>query len=127
MDNKNYTNNVTKFNFEIQNIIDNLKLEGETCCLDHKDRIKRKAVDYLCQNFKDKNDRINAIKIPICIECAEALCGSEWILLYCIYCNRSQWIYRPKAKLKYGMDVHVIWLDICPWCSEVTDNYDDVK
>jgi len=122
-----YTKTIERFDFEIQNIIDSFELDGETCCLKHNDIIKRKAVDYLCQNFKDKYGKIDELRIPICGECAEALCGIEWILLFCIYCGRSQWVYRPKAKLKYGKNVHVVWMDICPWCSEVTDDYDNVK
>ena len=123
----NYIENMDRFNFGIQNIIDNIEISELSCCLDHKDTKNRQAVDYLCQRFKDKYDKIDMLRIPICAECSEALCGEEWVLIYCIYCNRSQWIYRPKAKLQYGKDVHVVWLDICPWCSEVTDNYDDVK
>ena len=122
-----YIKNMDRFNFGMQNILDNLEISEETCCLDHKDDIKRQAVEYLCQRFKDKYEQIDMLKIPICAECAQALCGEEWVLLYCIHCNRSQWVYRPMAKLHYGKDVHVVWMDICPWCSEVTVNYDDVK
>ena len=122
----NYAENINKFNFAMQNIIDNIELLDEICALDHKDDNKYKAVDYLCQSFKDKVDRIDILKIPICAECAEALCGNEWVLIYCIYCNKSQLVYKPKAKLKYKDSVHVIWLDICPWCTEVTDDYYNV-
>ena len=122
-----YIEMIDRFNFGVQNIIDNLEISELNCCLDHKDNIKRQAVEHLCQRFKDKHGQIDMLKIPICAECAQALCGDEWVLLYCIYCNRSQWIYRPMAKLQYGKDVHVVWMDICPWCSEVTDKYDDVK
>lgn len=123
----NYEENIIEFNKGFQNLIDNIELEGTNCVLDHKDDKKRKAVDYLCQRFKDKHGKIDELKIPVCGECAEALYGNEWVLCFCIYCGRSQWIYRPLAKLQYGKDVHVIWMDICPWCSEVTDLYDDVK
>ena len=122
-----YEKNIIEFNEGLQNLIDSIELDGINCVLDHKDNKKRDAVEYLCQKFKDKHDKIDMLRVPICGECAEALCGTEWVLLFCIYCGRSQWVYRPKAKLKYGKDVHVIWMDICPWCAEVTDNYDDVK
>jgi len=122
-----YEDNILKFNDGLQNLIDIIELKGTNCVLDHKDDKKREAVDYLSQRFKDKYDKIDTLRIPVCGECAEALCGVDWVLLFCIYCGRSQWVYRPKAKLKYGKDVHVIWMDICPWCAEVTDNYDDVK
>ena len=120
-----YEANMNEFDFRVQNIIDNLEISEEKCHLDHKDNSEHKAIDYLCQNFKNKYDQLDLLKIPICGECAQALHGNEWVLIYCIHCNRSQWIHRSEAKLQYGKDVHVVWLDICPWCSEVIDKYDD--
>ena len=54
--------------------------------------------------------------IPICNECALGLEGNEWVLLYCLECNKSQWIAREKAKNKYHPDDHIIWKIGCHNC-----------
>ncbi len=53
--------------------------------------------------------------IPVCHECAEALQGEEWTLLYCLECSESRWVYRQLAKNNYRH--HILWLKGCPDCS----------
>jgi hypothetical protein len=111
--------------YKIHALID---LEGEHCHLKHSTEDPAEnhpAVDYLCQGFGDKietNDGSiievpdSIIRIPICAECVEALLGDEWILLYCVNCNSSQWICRKYAKYPYPPWLHVKWMDECPIC-----------
>ncbi len=107
----------------INNFIDRLSLENETCCLKHGPKemeIKAPpAVDFLCQHigFKDDNIATEVLRIPICKECAEALLNPEWLLVYCVGCNSSQWIFKPKAYNK--VTEGIIWLDECPECKEI--------
>ena len=97
-------------------------LENECCVLKHGDAIERPAVNYLCQNMKDKNTgEIHQLRIPICEECAEALYDPDWILMYCINCNKSQWLYRTKAKLQHPEGNGIYYFDVCPFCAEVED------
>ena len=53
--------------------------------------------------------------IPICYDCAQALLGEEWTLLYCFECCSSRWINRALAKNNYRH--HILWLRGCPDCS----------
>lgn len=94
-------------------------LINEKCYLKHgpsyMDIEIPKAVDYLCQYFGWEKDITEQFRIPICSECIEGLYDRDWILIYCIICHNSQWIYKPYSRLDYHNDV--IWLDNCPKCS----------
>jgi len=103
-----------------------LELEGENCHLKHGPNGDRPpAVDYLCQRLGDQKtgDVLQELRVPICKECAEALSNENWILAYCTYCQESQWIYRPKAKIKHPDGNGIYWLDVCPHCAEVANEY----
>ena len=53
--------------------------------------------------------------IPICYDCARALMGEEWTLLYCFECCSSHWVNRALAYNRYRH--HILWLRGCPECS----------
>ena len=53
--------------------------------------------------------------VPVCAECAQALLGDEWTLLYCFECASSRWVYRQLARNHYRH--HILWLRGCPDCS----------
>jgi hypothetical protein len=59
---------------------------------------------------------MDVLAIPICAECEAALFNDEWVLLYCVRCNASQWIYKPLAKRKYEKGQHVMFMTMCPKC-----------
>jgi hypothetical protein len=109
-------------------LVAKFELEGETCHLKHSKvdpAENHPAVDYLCQKFGDKEtgEARQEIRIPVCAECAEALYDENWILMYCTYCHASQWIYRPYAKIEHPPGNGIYWLDICPHCATVEDEY----
>jgi hypothetical protein len=76
------------------------------CVLNHGPGIEEKiqAVDYIAiplgdiETKKHKDDLI----IPICAECAEGMEDPKWVLIYCLECEKSQWIYKPWAKKEYN-------------------------
>ena len=106
----------------LDTFVDRLSLRNETCCLKHGPKeIKlesQQAVDFLCQylGFKDDNIATELLRIPICKDCAEGLLDPEWLLVYCVNCNSSQWIFKPKSSTKITGDM--VWLDECPECKE---------
>ena len=109
-------------------MIANIELEGETCGLKHSKNDPAEnhyAVDYLCQIIGTKNDGSDTqeLRIPICKECVSALNDKDWILCYCTYCHESQWIYRPKSKIGHPDGNGVYWLDVCPHCAEIVNEY----
>jgi len=113
---------------QINNMMDRIELEGETCHLKHSKEDPSEnhpVIDYLCQNLGDQysGESIHQLRIPICKECLEALNDPLWILVYCTNCNNSQWIYRPYAKLNYPDGNGVYWLDVCPFCAEIANEY----
>lgn len=104
------------------------ELEGETCHLKHSmsdPSEDHPAVDYLCQPLGDQKSEVatSEMRIPICEECANALYNTDWILAYCTYCNKSQWIYRPKSKTIHPEGNGIYWLDVCPHCAEIANEY----
>jgi len=109
-------------------MIASLELDGEECHLKHGPAGTKNppAVDYLCQRLGNKNSSevSQELRIPICKECAEALQDTDWILAYCTYCHKSQWIYRPLAKLYYPPGNGIYWMDVCPHCAEIATEYD---
>jgi len=98
------------------------QLGEEFCELNHGPGTRREdfpASDYLVMPFGYKESEVcdvavRELVVPVCHECAQALLGNEWTLLYCFECASSQWIYRPKAKMHYRH--HVLWLKGCPDC-----------
>lgn len=113
---------------QIELMVAKLELEGQTCGLKHSKvdpAQNHAAVDYLCQGLGDprNNETKQMLQIPVCAECADALYDNDWILVYCTYCNKSQWIYRPKAKNDYPEGNIIYWLDTCPHCAEIADEW----
>ncbi len=120
--------NLDKLDRNIELMIATLELEGETCHLKHSSvdpAENHPAVNYLCQNLgnKETGEVSQQLRIPICQECVEALYDPDWILFYCVYCHKSQWLYRPLAKQEYPEGNGIYWMDVCPFCAEVKDEY----
>lgn len=101
-------------------------LDGQTCALKHSKEDpseKHIAVNYLVQNIGNQFNTItDTLSIPICQDCVEALQGNNWVLLYCVNCNRSQWVYKRFAKRYYKNSEHVLFLTACPHCYEKSTN-----
>ena len=98
------------------------ELEGEPCGLNHGPGTKAEdfpASDYIVIPFGDGKDPLvspeHELVIPVCLECAQALTGEEWTLLYCFECHASRWVCRALAKNAYRH--HILWLRGCPDCS----------
>ena len=107
-------------------ILERAEIENETCHLKHSKEDpseNHKAVEYLCQRLGDKNTGTiyQEIRVPVCLECAEAIVNPKWILMYCVFCFKSQWVYRPFAKYNYPPGNLVYWLDCCPYCAEIAN------
>ena len=114
--------------YNIELMMAKLELEGKTCCLKHSrydPAENHPAVEYLCQKLGDQKTGVETqeLRIPICKECVDALNNPDWILAYCTYCQESQWIYRPKAKTHHPEGNGIYWLDVCPHCAEVVNEY----
>jgi len=119
---------LNKRELEFSKIIAYAHLTDRTCELKHSKEDPAKnhpAVDYLCQYLGDQKtgESNTLLQIPICSECVDAMSDTDWILVYCVNCNESQWIYRPLAKMNYPEGNLVYWLDDCPHCIEVQDIY----
>ena len=119
---------------EINLMMAKVELAGEYCHLKHSEydpAENHPAVNYLCQNLGDKEtgEVKQTLRIPICEECSESLYDENWILVYCTYCNKSQWILRRLAKFEYPEGNLIYFLDICPFCAKVKDDlkHDGVK
>ncbi|MBU0730800.1 MAG: hypothetical protein KKE17_08180 [Proteobacteria bacterium] len=109
------------------NEIDRLQLLAElvetSCELNHGPDTKKQsppATDYIVIPFGYQENEVTDVcarelVVPVCYDCAQALLGSDWTLLYCFECNSSQWVYRKMAKNKYRH--HILWLRGCPDCS----------
>ena len=94
------------------NAIDKLallaSLAEESCELNHgpnTSHIHAPAVNYIVQPFGYSNGGVECVSvrdmvIPICLQCATALRGNDWTLLYCFECNSSQWISRRHARMR---------------------------
>lgn len=108
-------------------MLSKVELENETCGLKHSAEDpaeNHKAVDYLCQKVGDPESGVGfyELRIPICEECSEAMHDRDWILVYCVNCLKSQWIFRPRAKKQYPKGNLVYWLDVCPYCAKSADD-----
>jgi len=99
------------------------ELDGDNCSLNHGPGTtydKVPASDYLVIPFgyEEKEGVEVAVReliIPVCLECALALKGEDWTLLYCFECTNNHWVYRSMAKNNYRH--HILWLRGCPECT----------
>ena len=112
----------------INNIILAAELEGEFCGLKHSrddPSENHPATNYLCQRLGNNitKEVIQELRVFICNECSEALMDKEWILVYCVFCHKSQWINRNRAKYSYPPGNLIYWIDVCPFCAEIADEY----
>jgi len=103
------------------NLLAELGAKGNACMLKHKDPIP-KAVDYIVIPFGNEEGADN-FTIPVCQECLDGFIDPKWLLIYCLKCMASQWLYKPFAKLQYfnrstGKMYSGIILDGCPECSD---------
>lgn len=117
-----------EFNDTIDELHARIDIQNEHCHLKHSDEDPAEdhpAIDYLCQGFGFGEIETESIRIPICAECVEALLGDEWILLYCLHCNSSQWVKRSLAKYQYPFWLHIKWMDVCPICYEAEQEFHD--
>jgi hypothetical protein len=96
------------------------------CSLSHSkfDKEQPEAVDYLVipmgyTKSKQIQEITDYLTIPICQECLDAINSDEWILLYCLNCNESQWIIKELAKRQYESNVNL--LKSCPKCYKNND------
>ena len=113
---------------QINLMLAKLELCDETCGLKHSKidpAENHPAVDYLCQGLGNQktNEIQQELRIPVCAECVEALYNPDWILCYCTYCHASQWIYRPYSKIEHPEGNGIYWMDICPFCAEVANEW----
>jgi hypothetical protein len=100
------------------------ELPNECCELNHGPGTRREdfpAVDYIVMPFGYHENEITEVSvremvIPVCRECAAALSGEEWTLLYCFECCSCQWVARAFSKNRYRH--HILWLRGCPHCAQ---------
>jgi hypothetical protein len=99
-----------------------VELEGEHCGLNHGPNTRAEdyqACDFIVIPCGDTKKEIvtpeRDLVVPVCQECAQALIGEKWTLLYCFECNASRWVYRQQAKNQYRH--HALWLRGCPDCA----------
>ena len=95
------------------------------CMLKHQDKMERVASDYIIIPLGDKNDPVidvvDELVIPLCSECINGFQDQDWLLIFCIKCMASQWVYKPIAKLDYRNKImdysyNGIVLNGCPEC-----------
>ncbi|HEB49341.1 MAG TPA: hypothetical protein ENI89_01915 [Desulfobulbus sp.] len=99
------------------------ELDHEHCHLNHGPGVDTSviaATDYIVVPIGYQEDGIREVSvrdlvIPVCHDCAVALQGNEWTLLFCLDCGESRWVYRHFAKNRYRH--HILWLKGCPDCS----------
>ena len=104
--------------------------EDGYCHLNHgpDDYNKVKAVDYLTIPMGVAAvDGImrseNELVLPVCEQCSDGLTDPKWLLILCLNCISSQWIYKPESKLSYiNKDLEHpyqgIILNGCPKCTK---------
>ena len=107
--------------------IDKVKMMAELshdhCSLNHGPEISNDnipAADYIVTPFgfeeaKGIEIAVRELIIPVCFECALALKGDEWTLLFCFECAESRWVCRKLARNRYRH--HILWLRGCPDCT----------
>ena len=64
--------------------------------------------------FNKEKSITDMLRIPVCEDCIRGLYDENEVLLYCIQCNHSQWVWKPTSKINYN--TNVVWLDSCPKC-----------
>ena len=88
------------------------------CMLDHSEPME--ATNAIQQEFT-----FGRVSIPICEECEEALASPDWVLIYCVECCSSMWIYKPKSKKPHLYEKmlpgEIMWLKFCPKCQDKGD------
>lgn len=121
---------IEMFDFVLEQLVADADLQDAHCELFHtKDdpAENHPAVDYLCHQFGlqlPDGDFVadTEIRIPVCQDCVNALCGDEWILFYCVGCGASRWVNRRLSQHEYPKNTHVIGFEECPECRN--DVYD---
>lgn len=102
----------------IDECIAKINLIGTQCGFSHGPehivQEKAEAVNYICQRFGSDTE----LRIPICQECLDGLNSGVWVVIYCITCNNSQWVYKPTSRLNFENGKQIIWLDECVKCTE---------
>ncbi|MCB2181202.1 MAG: hypothetical protein KQH63_04140 [Desulfobulbaceae bacterium] len=99
------------------------ELSHDFCELNHGPGTRREdfpATDYIVMPFGYPESDVSEVSerelvVPVCEECARALLGNEWTLLYCFECCSSQWVSRKLAKNSYRD--HILWMKGCPHCA----------
>jgi len=87
---------------------------GEAICgITHISSTPEGVVDYIRQKFEEFD-----VAIPVCQTCVDRLHSDDWILLYCVNCCCSLWIYKPDSSRGhlYTDGEHIKWMDSCPHC-----------
>jgi hypothetical protein len=101
-----------------------LELINEECGFSHGPEHlipkKPQAVNYVCQYFGNIEGKqvTEQLRIPTCQECIDGLKDSNWVIIYCVGCNSSQWIYKPTSKLDFPQKMDILWVDLCPKCKK---------
>jgi len=100
------------------NAILKAELIGKPCGIRHFLNEGMMAVTYINQKFRG----FRAV-IPICQICVNRLEHDDWVLLYCVRCNQSIWIYKPESisPTNYKKGEHIKWLDYCKFCYGLTE------
>ncbi len=96
------------------------ELSNENCKLSHGpgiDTSKIPAINWLIIPLGDLKTQKETDKfaVPICQECQDGIEDTNWVLLYCIDCLKSQWVYKPASKIKYAKNI--VLISGCPKCS----------
>lgn len=122
------TSDLNVLDENLNTMIARIELDNEHCGLKHSKEDpaeNHQAIDFLVQNLGNPQtgEVYQQIRVPICDECMAALDHPDWILMYCVNCHKSQWVYRPKAKYNYPEGNQIYWLDVCPFCAEVANEY----
>ena len=86
----------------IDKIIMMAELSADHCTLNHGPGISNgdiPAADYIVMPLGYKESKatevsVRELVVPICFECALALKGEEWTLLYCFECTQNRWVSR---------------------------------
>ena len=101
-----------KIPFETKMILE-AELDVTKCAITHFELTAGQAVAFISQQFRD----FTAV-IPVCQVCAHRLDSDDWILLYCVSCNRSIWIFKPESlkQYHYGEGEHIKWMNECQHC-----------
>ena len=97
------------------------ELEDAHCGLNHGPKVDTteiQAAAWLVLPFGDQETKVATtdLVVPICAECAESMDDDDWVLVYCLECSKSQWIYKPLAKYKYPKNL--ILSTSCKHCSK---------